>query len=464
VAKRVNNLLSRVGIEANVLFSGGVSSNVGMKRALEELLGFQVAVSAMDTVYTGALGAALYACQFARKRSEGRSEGVERFSLDMANLDDAVAKRREDYIKRTTGRRRNTAYLCTYTPVEILASADVAHIRMLHAGSQKEVSAGETITQSIFCDFTKSCLGGFSEGYPLYSSIDKVYTFYTCDCMRKTAEALGGQFVSTSIFNLPRLIENEGSREYYVTELEGFVTDLERLTKGKISDDDIRKNIGLYNRARGLMREISGHRKSPLPPIKSAEFQRIAQSYYCLPVEELIGHLERIAAQLRGYSPPSGEEKPIRLMLSGGIVAEGDGKLTRIIEDKLGVSIVVEDNCTGYSPFASDIEETSRGVLEDIASGYLGQAPCARMKPLSCRVDFTADLALEYDVDGVVYYFMKFCPCYGMAKSEFVHRFQEMGIPVLEIPGDYSPGDEGQIKTRVEAFVEVLRERRACLV
>jgi benzoyl-CoA reductase/2-hydroxyglutaryl-CoA dehydratase subunit BcrC/BadD/HgdB len=83
------------------------------------------------------------------------------------------------------------------------------------------------------------------------------------------------------------------------------------------------------------------------------------------------------------------------------------------------------------------------------------------MKPLSDRIDFSSELAEEYQVDGVIYYFMKFCPCYGISKKAFVRRFQEMGILVLEIPGDYSTGDEGQLKTRIEAFLEVLQERRA---
>jgi predicted CoA-substrate-specific enzyme activase len=464
VARRVNNLISRVGAEPNVLFSGGVSGNAGMRKALEDLLGFETAASPLDAVYTGALGAALFAGQFAVERTSASAVANAAFSLDISGLLDATAKRQEDFIKKTTGKKRNVAYLCTYTPVEILSAADVAHIRMLHAGSQKEVSSGESITQSIFCDFTKSCLGSLAENYPLYGGIDKVYTFYTCDCMRKTAEAIGGEFVRTSIFNLPRLIRNAGSMEYYATEMEGFVNDLEHLARKKILREDIRKNVLLYNRARSLMREISGYRKNEIPPFGSSAFQKIAGSYYYLPAEELVPQLENIARQLREYAPPANAQRPIRLMLSGGIVADGDGKLTGIAESLSNVAIVVEDNCTGYAPFARDIELSRSDILRDIAAGYLSQAPCARMKPLSERVDFSANLAREYGVDGVIYYYMKFCPCYGMGKKEFISHFQKTGIPILDIPGDYSSGDEGQIKTRIEAFIEVLEERRLCVV
>jgi predicted CoA-substrate-specific enzyme activase len=465
VAKRVNNLLNRVGIVPNVFFSGGVANNIGMKKILEDFLGFPVVSSPLDTVFTGAIGSALFAGQYAHKHSKQPEHmNEDQFAIDLTNLNNSVDRQQEDYTRRRTGKHKNVAYLCTYTPLEILSAANVSHIRMLHAGNQKEVSAGESITQSIFCDFTKSSLGSFHENYPLYAGIDKVYTFYTCDCMRKTAEAIDSHFVPTGIFNMPRLMGNLDSRNYLATELDGFVRDLEKLTKENIDRNKIREYIRRYNRAKELLREIASFRKYTLPPLTSSQFQQIARSYFLLPVEELIPQLEQILVQLKSYRPPRIQERPIRLMIAGGIIADGDTKLTNLIENaNAGVRVVMEDNCTGYSPFDRDIAETDDDVLKDLATGYLGQAPCARMKPLSDRIDFSARLAKEYNVDGVIYYFMKFCPCYGIAKNEFVRRFQEMGILVLEIPGDYSTGDEGQLKTRLEAFIEVLKEKELTL-
>ncbi|HEY3424640.1 MAG TPA: 2-hydroxyacyl-CoA dehydratase family protein, partial [Negativicutes bacterium] len=44
-------------------------------------------------------------------------------------------------------------------------------------------------------------------------------------------------------------------------------------------------------------------------------------------------------------------------------------------------------------------------------------------------------------------------------KHEFFKHYQELGIPVLEVPIDYSTSDQGQLRTRLEAFIEVLGER-----
>jgi benzoyl-CoA reductase/2-hydroxyglutaryl-CoA dehydratase subunit BcrC/BadD/HgdB len=83
------------------------------------------------------------------------------------------------------------------------------------------------------------------------------------------------------------------------------------------------------------------------------------------------------------------------------------------------------------------------------------------MKPLEERIKATVKMAQDYQVEGILYSYLKFCPCYGLTKNQFLRAFLEAGIPVLEVPTDYSRSDEGQIRTRLEAFVEVLLENRA---
>lgn len=60
-ARRVKNLVNRIGLDPELVFSGGVSNNLGMKHALEELLKHPIKTTALDTVYCGALGAAVFA-------------------------------------------------------------------------------------------------------------------------------------------------------------------------------------------------------------------------------------------------------------------------------------------------------------------------------------------------------------------------------------------------------------------
>src|SRR3954468_13673222 len=60
-ARRVKSLLGRVGTEPDLVFTGGVANNVGMRHALETLIGATFAQDPIDMIYAGALGAAVYA-------------------------------------------------------------------------------------------------------------------------------------------------------------------------------------------------------------------------------------------------------------------------------------------------------------------------------------------------------------------------------------------------------------------
>ncbi len=461
VARRVRNLLNRVGIEPNVLFTGGVSNNVGMRKALESVLGFPIEVSKLNTVFAGALGAALFGGQYAESAAKKKDLVDTGFSLDLSDLEHAIERTKEEYIKKTNGRKKNVAYLCNYTPLEVLAAADVAAIRLFHVGSKKEITSGELYTRSVFCDLTKGIIGGFMEENPLYKAIDKVYSFYTCDCMRKSGEVLNTNFVPTTVFNLPRMTWEEDSRKHYADEIRAFKKDLETLTGVPIDDEKVRENIHKYNDAKRKLRLISEYRKRKNPPVTGIQFQKMAQSYFYLPIDELLVQLDNILEQLRNAPEDHEDNAPVRFLVTGGILAEGDEKLTKIVEQEVGARIVIEDSCSGYSPFAYDLEDDGvSDVYDELATGYFGKAPCARMFPMDKRLDFTQKLAKEYKVDGIIYYYLKFCPSFGIGKDRFTKRFQGINIPILELATDYSSSDEGQVRTRVEAFKEVLEERK----
>lgn len=459
VARRVYSLLNRVGIEKNVLFTGGVSNNPGIVKAFEDLLGFPVSTAKLDTVYAGALGAAVLAGQYLGERNREKDTDNDTFSLDISSIENAMEYEKDLIIRKKTGKKKTVAYTCAYVPVELLASADVSHYRIMHAGNQDEVMAGESITQSVFCDLSKSVIGGFANETPAFKAVDHVYSFYTCDCMRKTIEAVDSNFVPATIYNMPRLRNDEESRRYYLTELENFKKDLEKLTGEPIEDYVIQKNIVLYNEAKKLLREISAYRKLDTPMVTGKQFERIARAYYYLPIDTLLSELNKILVQLKEHEQNNNKKSErYRIMLSGGVLADGDEKVTGLLYE-LGADIVVEDNCTGLKPFLHTVPETGNWV-EDLADGYLGQAPCAKMKPLNEMVEHSVKLAQEYHAEAVVLYYLKFCPCYSMILRKITEAFEAAGIPLLVVGSDYSKGDEGQIKIRVEAFLEMLGQNR----
>jgi len=458
-ARRVRNLLSRVGNDKDLIFTGGVSKNPAMRKILEELIGEPFTQVPFDLMFAGALGAAVYAANFVREGRTVTQNGNSSSDTGLIHIRSLIEKKETEFVASADGRKK-VGYFCSYTPVELLSAFGVYHARLFKAGKPETVAAGELLTQSVFCDFSKSCLGGFIEGdgaIPLYRSLDKVYNFHTCGSMKRVTEVLEN-YVPTLLLNLPRLRDSRDSRLFFREEILHFRKDLENLTGLKVTDEEVRARIVKYNEVRRLLRDFSELRQRDNPPLSGTEYLELVRGFYYLEPEELLPIYRNLFTELSNKGDVG--ERKLRIVISGSIAADGDRRLLDILENDLGLAVVADDHCTGYKPFDKVVNETG-DVWEALASGYLDQAPCARQKPFSDSLDFVSRLIGDYRADGVIYVYQKFCACYGVTKKEFLDRFQELDIPVLDISGDYSESDHGQLKTRIEAFVEVLEAHRS---
>jgi predicted CoA-substrate-specific enzyme activase len=458
-ARRVTNLLGRIGLEPALVFTGGVSNNRGMWKTLEDLLGTQfVTCPGIDMIFAGSVGAAVYAAKEARERVSAETVAVTTVPGNLQPVLELVAAEERRFIDEKAAKK--VGFLCAYTPLELLAAAGVRWTRLMKAGDPAMVGAGELHTQSVLCDHTKSCIGGFVTGDPLFRSVDKVYSPHACGNMKRASEVIA-EIVPTKLINVPKNCDEQSSRRFFRDELVHFKDDLEKLTGNTIQDSEVQRQIVLFNQVRRLLKQLSELRKLPQPPLSGRGFLDLVRGFYLLPPAKLLAEYQPLyeglrASAAKGTKP---KDRPIRLLVSGSIMADGDRRLLDIVEGELGATVVVEDHCAGLRPVYHTLAETG-DPFAALADGYLDQSPCSNRKPMSKAVDFSAELAREYDVDGVLYVYLKFCACYGLTKKDFIDRLQSKGLPVLDVSSDYSQSDHGQLKTRLEAFIEVLRERR----
>lgn len=453
-AKRVTGLLRAIPLESDIVFTGGVSNNVGMKGALEKILGQTIVVPRLDMVFAGALGAAIYAQRIAIEAREAKTTEA-KVNFDLSDLSRRIDDAEMSLITRKDVKK--VGYLCTYTPPELLTAAGVGFGRIDKCGSPEVVSQGEVITKSVFCDMSKSVIGHFMTKDPLHDALDQVVTFYTCDTMRATSNAIDNYFKPSHGYVVPRTGDKASARDFFRGEMINFKNDLEELTGNRIDDNKLRESIALHKKLRQLIHKISDLRKRNHPPLSGSDFLEITRAYRTIPAEEQYPVLEDLFKRLSEI--PDDNVPRLRFMIAGGIMADGDRRVMDLLEKDCGVNIVCEDHCTGLSPFYYDTVETD-DPYRDLANAYLDQAPCARQAPLSRRIDFSGMLAQEYKVDAVVYYFLKFCPSFSQTKSLFIRKYSELQLPSIELDTDFSQGDTGQIKTRLEAFVEVLKESK----
>lgn len=82
---------------------------------------------------------------------------------------------------------------------------------------------------------------------------------------------------------------------------------------------------------------------------------------------------------------------------------------------------------------------------------------CAVFTPNPTRLDYVREVADKRKVDGVIHYALQFCQPYQMEAGPMLSSLEEEEMPTLRIDTDYSQEDVGQIRTRVEAFVERMK-------
>lgn len=168
---------------------------------------------------------------------------------------------------------------------------------------------------------------------------------------------------------------------------------------------------------------------------------------------ELADELEQRIADGVGVFP----EGTKRILITGTPMAIPNWKLHRIIETS-GAAVVCEEMCTGTRYFEHLVDETQttlEGQFYALSGRYM-KNNCACFTPNEGRIDDIVRLAREYHVDGVIDANLKFCTLYDTEKSAVAKALEAEGIPCLGLETDYTDNDAEQLRTRIEAFVEML--------
>jgi benzoyl-CoA reductase/2-hydroxyglutaryl-CoA dehydratase subunit BcrC/BadD/HgdB len=120
---------------------------------------------------------------------------------------------------------------------------------------------------------------------------------------------------------------------------------------------------------------------------------------------------------------------------------------------------VGEESCVGERGtrnLTDDLGTTVDAMMDAIVDRYF-KVDCAIFTPNQDRLDHIIEMAKTYKADGVIHYGLQFCQPYITESLGVEKELQSKGIPAMRIETDYSMEDVEQLKTRVEAFVEMTK-------
>lgn len=248
------------------------------------------------------------------------------------------------------------------------------------------------------------------------------------------------------------------------SEVWDFALAIEELTGNKITPEGLLRSIKEVNEKRKALLRLSELRKNSPAPISGKDSLLIEQismyddvERFTAQVNELCGELETRVKEGVGVQKTGG----LRVVVSGTPMALPNWKVPHIIESS-GAVIVAEELCTGLRYYENTVAEDGGSVeqmIDAIAKRYL-DINCACFSPNQRRVDKIVQLVRDYKADGVIHVSLAFCDPYLVEANRVEKALKEHGIPLLTIETDYGQEDTGQLKTRIEAFFEMLGASR----
>ncbi len=339
---------------------------------------------------------------------------------------------------------------CAYVPEEVVVAAGGRFVGVC-GGTQFSIPYGEGILPRNLCPLIKSAFG-FMVGNlcPYYKVLDLLVGETTCDGKKKAWEIFD-YYMDVYKMELPQM-KRDVDREAWFREVVLFKGKMEEISGRKIGEDELEEGIRLINKKRRALIHLYQLRKRNPSPISGLDALLIAQVAYYDEPGRFAEKLEKLCQELEegnhSYKGP-------RILVSGCPMPLPFWKVHRIIEGS-GAIVVCEESCVGTRYFWNLVEERVPGVegkLRAISDRYLN-INCSCFTPNSERVEGIVRFSREYKVDGVIHFNLQFCTTYSMEFIKVKKRLEEEGIPLLEVETDYGLQDTGQLKTRIEAFVE----------
>lgn len=349
-------------------------------------------------------------------------------------------------------------YLSALGPVEIMTAAGVVPFR-LKGNVSEAISKGDEYMESIVCPFVRNVFDLAVKGK--YDFLDGMVLPHQCDSIDRTNETWSYtlKLPYWHFLNIPH-VTSDASITFTVEILRIFIGTLEKLTGKKITNEAIAEAVKAHNENRKLMRELYDLRKSNPPAISGVEMMKVLVAAMSLPVDESSALIKAVTDEVKAK----------------GAAADGKGKRIMIIGDQIddvaiidavestGACMVMDDLSIGAKMYWQDVDATPdplQGIAErylrklKIPTTFVGSAD-TYAGILDERFGHMKKYVNEFKVDGVILFIYKYCDPYGFEVPAIKSYIESAGTPVLYLEDEYSTSSLARVKTRIEAFLEMI--------
>ena len=356
-------------------------------------------------------------------------------------------------------------YTCFHIP-EVLLNVDNCFSTRLRAPNTGSIDIATYYMSNYTCEYARALLERAIEGG--YQFLDALIGVDACSMMNRSME----HFEILNVNTNPKFFVTHTDMPFKITDytVDGYVRQMQVHVLDRIhevfgtdvSEEAIRKAVAEHNEMCRVISEIREMRKAANPIITGYEFHLINLVSYVCPTKLILPYLRETLEELKTRKPDAKPAFRARVAIVGSEI--DDPNLTKLIED-VGALVVSDRYCFGSTPGREVIElKEDEPALPQICRHYMEVSECARYiadEKVMQRRETADRLAKEFNAEGIIYEQMKYCDYWGFERALVSHiMHDEYGWPVLSIDRLYNNGNSGQLRTRVQAFVESLEIKR----
>jgi len=388
----------------------------------------------------------------------GRPEGMKYFDFVMSEVHGLRIKELLD--AKAAGRKVFGSF-CVFVPEEIVLAANGVLVGLC-AGAEFAPELAEKLLPRNICALIKGAFGfALGKVCPYLAAADAVVGENTCDGKKKSYEIFGKLVPELYVMDLPQM-KSVAGRELLAAEYRRFLEYVERISGRRIDAAALRRGIALVNAKRAAVQRMAKLRAADPAPISGLDALLVNQVFFYDDPQRCTASVNKICDEIEARIRAEQGARPAgapRLIISGCPMAVPNWKVPMLIESA-GAAIVGEESCVGERGtqyLTGEQGDSVEQLLDNIVERYF-KIDCAVFTPNPTRIEHVKQMVAQYCAQGVVQYNIQFCSPYQVESGPAAIELERAGIPVLTLDTDYGMGDAEALRTRIEAFIERIKQ------
>jgi benzoyl-CoA reductase subunit C len=350
-------------------------------------------------------------------------------------------------------------YVCSLVPLEIISASGCIPFRV-RGNVHEPITKGDTLLETIVCPYYRSIFDLSVKGK--YDFLSGLVIPHGCDSMVRSFStwSYALPYSYFHFVNIPTACV-ESSFEFFDAELNTFRKSLEKFAGRTITDGDLREAIQIHNENRDKVRALYEFRKADPPLISGTELTMVLTVGSSLPVGEANTLFDQVLAEI-GKREKSHLKKGPRIFIDGACL--DNIELIKLVEE-LGGNVVADTICNGARDHFPKTD-VGREPIDALSHRYLEKINCPKTYRENKTGTFEGDIASrfgdigaytrEFKVEGAILYVYKYCDPFGFEVPARKAYYRSIHVPLLSLEDVYSAGTMGQLRTRIQAFLEMI--------